>query len=307
MGLTALGFALAAVIGMSLGMLGAGGSILTVPVFVYVLGYDPKRAIAMSLLVVGATSLLGAVSHWRAGHVRFRVAATFGAVAMIGSYLGARLSVLVSGTTQLILFGVVMVLAAGFMLRSNGARTEFSDGSRAAAPAPLLVPLAVGVGLLTGMVGIGGGFLIVPALALAAKLPMKHAIGTSLLVISLNAFTGFVGYLGQVDVAWPVVMIFTAVAIGGVFAGSALARFVSPSALRKGFAVFLVAMGLFILYQNRAAFTGARGHGRGGSEQASSSNVRPPEPSARPPRDRSRPVVAHAVWRRSRALPRVLR
>ena len=256
MGLTVLGLALAATIGVSLGLLGAGGSILTVPVFVYVLGYDPKRAIAMSLLVVGATSLLGAVSHWRAGHVRLRVAATFGAVAMVGSYLGARLSALVTGTTQLMVFGAVMVFAAAFMLRADGAREELPTTANRAAPTPLLLLVAAGVGLLTGMVGIGGGFLIVPALALAAKLPMRHAIGTSLLVISLNAFTGFAGYLGQVEVEWPVVIVFTVVAIGGVFAGSAVARFVSPSALRKGFAVFLVAMGLFILYQNRAALTG---------------------------------------------------
>ena len=260
MGLTALGLALAAIIGVSLGLLGAGGSILTVPVFVYILGYDPKRAIAMSLLVVGATSLLGAVSHWRAGHVRLRVAATFGAVAMVGSYLGARLSALVSGTTQLLVFGAVMVLAAAFMLRADGAGEELPTVAEAAAPIPLLLLVAAGVGLLTGMVGIGGGFLIVPALALAARLPMRHAIGTSLLVIALNAFTGFAGYIGQVDVAWPVVIAFTAVAIGGVFAGSSVARFVSPAALRKGFAVFLVAMGLFILYQNRAALTGAREH-----------------------------------------------
>jgi hypothetical protein len=256
MGLTVLGFALAATIGISLGLLGAGGSILTVPVFVYVLGYDPKRAIAMSLLVVGATSLLGAVSHWRAGHVRLRVAATFGAVAMGGSYLGARLSALVSGTTQLMVFGAVMVLAAAFMLRADGAREELPTIAEAAARTPLLLLVAAVVGMLTGMVGIGGGFLIVPALALAAKLPMRHAIGTSLLVIALNAFTGFAGYLGQVEVAWPVVIVFTVVAIGGVFAGSAVARFVSPSVLRRGFAVFLVAMGLFILYQNRAALTG---------------------------------------------------
>lgn len=256
MGLTVLGFALAATIGVSLGLLGAGGSILTVPVFVYVFGYDPKRAIAMSLLVVGATSLLGAVHHWRAGHVHLRVAATVGVVAMGGSYLGARLSALVSGTTQLMIFGAVMVLAAAFMLRKDGGREELPTIAEAAARTPLLMLVAAGVGLLTGMVGIGGGFLIVPALALAAQLPMRHAIGTSLLVIALNAFTGFAGYLGQVDVAWPVVIVFTAIAIGGVFAGSALARFVSPSALRKGFAVFLVAMGLFILYQNRAALTG---------------------------------------------------
>ena len=260
MGLTVLGLALAATIGVSLGLLGAGGSILTVPVFVYVLGYDPKRAIAMSLLVVGATSLLGAVSHWRAGHVRLRVAATFGAVAMVGSYLGARLSALVSGTTQLMVFGAVMVLAAAFMLRADGAREELPTIANRAAPTPLLLLVAAGVGLLTGMVGIGGGFLIVPALSLAARLPMRHAIGTSLLVISLNAFTGFAGYLGQVEVEWPVVIVFAVVAIGGVFAGSAVARFVSPAALRKGFAVFLVAMGLFILYQNRAALTGGREH-----------------------------------------------
>ncbi|HUF30504.1 MAG TPA: sulfite exporter TauE/SafE family protein [Gemmatimonadaceae bacterium] len=252
MGLTAIGLMLAVVIGMSLGLLGAGGSILTVPVFVYVLGYDPKQAIAMSLLVVGATSLLGAVSHWRAGHVQLRVAVTFGVVAMSGSYLGARLSALVSGTTQLMVFGVVMLLAAGFMLRPEEALVKGpKPGERVSAP--LLAILAMGAGLLTGLVGVGGGFLIVPALALGAGLPMKHAVGTSLLVIAMNAFTGFAGYLGRVEVAWSVVSVFTMVAMGGVLAGAALSRFVTGSVLRRGFALFLVAMGLFILYQNRAA------------------------------------------------------
>jgi hypothetical protein len=249
-----IGLAFAALIGLSLGLLGGGGSILTVPVFVYVLGYAPKPAIAMSLAVVGATSLFGALSHWRAGNVQLRVAAMFGVVAMVGSYLGARLAAFVSGKTQLLVFGVVMLVAAISMLRS-AARPE-ALASTARLPAPVLVVAALGVGILTGLVGIGGGFLIVPALALVARLPMKHAVGTSLLVIALNAFTGFAGYLGQVQIDWAMMAGFTSVAIVGVLAGTVLVRFVPAATLRRGFALFLVAMGVFILYRNREAVPG---------------------------------------------------
>ena len=249
-----IGLALAALIGLSLGLLGGGGSILTVPVFVYVLGYAPKPAIAMSLAVVGATSLFGALSHWRAGNVRFRVAATFGVVAMAGSYLGARLAVFVSGTTQLLIFGLVMLVAAISMLRSAVGPESVAKTARL--PASVLIGVALGVGLLTGLVGIGGGFLIVPALALVARLPIKHAVGTSLLVIALNAFTGFAGYLGTVVIDWAMMAGFTSVAIAGVVAGTVLVRFVPAATLRRGFALFLVAMGAFILYRNREAVPG---------------------------------------------------
>ena len=153
-----LGLTLAALIGLSLGLLGGGGSILTVPVLVYVLGYAAKPAIAMSLPVVGVTSLVGAALHWRLGNVRPGTAATFGLLAMAGAFVGARLAVLLSGASQLVLLAVVMLAAAGSMLR--GRRGE---GETAAAVSPrssLLVPIALGVGVLTGLVGIGGRFLV---------------------------------------------------------------------------------------------------------------------------------------------------
>jgi uncharacterized membrane protein YfcA len=161
----------------------------------------------------------------------------------------------VAGSTQLAIFIVVMLVAAIFMFRG---RTETAGIARVA-PASLrgfaviLLP-GLAVGLLTGLVGVGGGFLIVPTLVLLARVPMKQAVGTSLLVIALNAAAGFAGYLGQVEVRWDTLLAFTAVATLGIFIGSALVRVVSPGALRRGSAVFLVVMGIFILCQNRAAF-----------------------------------------------------
>jgi uncharacterized membrane protein YfcA len=249
-----VGIALGALVGLALGLLGGGGSILTVPIFVYVLGFPPKEAIAMSLAVVGATSLFGAAGHWRAGNVDLRVATVFGAVAMAGTYLGARLAVFFSGAAQLTLFAVVMLLAAWFMFRPARVRAN--------APAPaslremrlgLIAAEGLAVGVLTGLVGVGGGFLIVPALVLLARVPMKQAVGTSLLVIAMKSATGFLGYLGQVQVAWGFMAVFTAVAVAGILVGTHLVKYVPHAALQRAFAVFLVVMGTFILYQNRAA------------------------------------------------------
>lgn len=250
-----LGLVLAAVVGLSLGLLGGGGSILTVPIFVYVLGYDAKEAIAMSLAVVGVTSLFGAVGHWRAGNVNLRVAFIFGAVAMVGTFLGARLALYVSGAVQLALFALVMLVASFFMAR--GRRPTASEEGNpkrlliAQMPIGLTIPAGLAVGMLTGFVGVGGGFLVVPVLVLIGKLPMKHAIGTSLLVIAMNAASGFVGYLDQVAIDWGTLVLFTIVAIAGILAGTYLVHFVSQHALRQSFAVFLIVMGGFILYQNR--------------------------------------------------------
>ena len=262
-----LGLALASLIGLSLGVLGGGGSILTVPIFVYVLGFGAKEAIAMSLAVVGTTSLFGALSHWKAGNVNLRVATIFGVVAMAGTYLGARLAVFFSGAAQLALFAVVMLLAAFFMFREKKpipAAVGKTDAQGASAKPDgadvkemslgLIVVEGIAVGILTGLVGVGGGFLIVPALVLLGKIPMKQAVGTSLLVIAMKSAAGFLGYLGQVEVPWGFMAIFTAVAIVGIFAGTYLVKFVSQEALKRGFAVFLVVMGVFILYQNRGVF-----------------------------------------------------
>jgi uncharacterized protein len=253
--MTLLGLLLAALIGVSLGIMGAGGSVLTVPIFVYALDFGAKEAIASSLVVVGATSLLGAIKHRQEGHMRLRVALVFGAFSMIGAYVGAQLAGFFSDAAQLILFAVVMLVAAFVMLRDEasgeGGEHDGSSGGHAARRMVLrLAAPGMAVGVLTGLVGVGGGFLIVPVLVLLADVPMKATVGTSLLVIAMNSAAGFAGYLGAVDLQWVLVAAFTALAAGGSFVGTYLARFFSGAALKRGFAVFLVLMAVFILYQS---------------------------------------------------------
>ena len=245
-----LGFALAALIGLALGLLGGGGSILTVPVLVYVVGYSAKSAIAMSLPVVGVTSLVGASFHWRRGNVRLATAATFGALAIPGAFIGARLTQFMTGGLQLALLAIIMLVAAASMLRSGRVREQAGDAPEAAESLLFVAPVAFSVGLITGIVGIGGGFLVVPALVLLAKVPMREAVGTSLVVIAMNCASGFVGYLGTVSIEWGFLAGFTAVAIAGVLGGSALSHRVPQAALKRGFAFFLVAVGTFVLYRN---------------------------------------------------------
>ncbi|HLV26450.1 MAG TPA: sulfite exporter TauE/SafE family protein [Gemmatimonadales bacterium] len=241
---------LALLVGLLLGLLGGGGTILAVPVFVYILGFAPKDAIAHSLLVVGITSLVGSLGHWRAGNVRWRVALIFGAVAMASAVVGARLALLLSGRTQLVLFAIVMLVASVFMMRGRRKVTPAHEqqASRALRPLPIALQ-ASGVGIVTGLVGVGGGFMIVPALTLLGGLPIHHAIGTSLVIIGLNALAGFAGYLDQVTVDWQLVLVFTTMAIVGTFGGTALARHVPAASLRKGFAVFLIAIAAWILFR----------------------------------------------------------
>ncbi|HEY2377694.1 MAG TPA: sulfite exporter TauE/SafE family protein [Gemmatimonadaceae bacterium] len=247
-----IGYLLALAIGLSLGILGGGGSILTVPIFVYVMGYTPKQSIAMSLVVVGATSLVGAIRHWRAGNFDVRAALVFGILAMVGARVGAEVAKLVPGIVQLVLLGIMMLAAAILMMRRREpSRTpEIQRGGAITAVATAGVGL--GVGMLTGLLGIGGGFLFVPALVLLARLPMKTAVGTSLFVIALSTAAGALGYRGQAVVPWDVVAIFTLIAIAGIFIGTWALRYVSQQALRRAFAYFLFGMAGFVLYQNRA-------------------------------------------------------
>ena len=238
-------------IGAALGLLGGGGSVLTVPIFVYVLGFTPKEAIAMSLAVVGATSAFGTASHWHAGHVNVRVGVVFGGVAMFGTLFGVRLARLVPGTTQLVIFGGVMLAAAVFMLRRRAPFDEENDTCPAQPVMSILkiVPGALLVGALTGIVGVGGGFLIVPALVLL-RLSLREAVGTSLLIITGTCVIGFLGYLGHVSLDWAAVTLVAAGTLPGIAAGSYLHRFVPQSALRRGFAAFLVVIAVFILVEN---------------------------------------------------------
>lgn len=244
------------VIGVALGLLGGGGSILAVPTLAYVAGLDAKVAIATSLPVVGLGSLVGATRHWRAGHVRVATAASFGLVAMIGAFVGARFSDLLDGRVQLFVLGVAMLAAAAVMLRDR--RPEPVVGDPRPHPFPLFAT-ALGVGLLTGIAGVGGGFMIVPALAILARIPMREAIGTSLVVIAMNAAAGFAGYVGRVAIPMRLTVLFTVVVVAGAVAGARLAERVPQKTLRRLFAGLLVLLGCFILWSNRTIFltTGA--------------------------------------------------
>jgi len=252
--MTFLGLLLAVFMGLALGLLGGGGSILAVPILVYVLGFSTKEAVAASLVIVGLTSMFGAAEHWRKGHVKLRVALVFGSFAAAGAYLGAQLAEFLSGPVQLSLFAVVMLGAAFFMFRNNESDEEGKDILSHSSTGSLLLALAapgLGVGVLTGLVGVGGGFLIVPALVLIAEVPMETAVGTSLLIITINSFAG---YLGKAEMQWGLMALFTALAVAGSFAGAYLTRFVPSGALQKSFAVFVVVLAVFILYENRGAF-----------------------------------------------------
>lgn len=246
-----LGYSLALLIGLSLGLLGGGGSIVTVPILVYAIGMEEKLAIALSLAIVGATSLIGAFSHYKKGNVDFKVFLAFGPVAMLGTFLGAKLSVFFSGQVQLLMFAVIMILAAYFMLK--GRQSVEADPSKQQFTTKRIALIAVEgivVGIITGLVGVGGGFLIVPALVLLAGISMKRAVGTSLLIISVKSFAGFSGYLGIVEIPWDFLARFTAVSGLGILAGSALVKHVPQKWLKKIFALFLIMMGIFIFYQN---------------------------------------------------------
>ena len=235
---------------MSLGLIGGGGSILTVPILVYVLGYPMKSAVPMSLGVVGITSAVGALRHVRTGAVRLPAALAFAPGAMIGALAGTRLAGALSGRAQLVIFAVVMAGAAAAMFRPVQAAPREAAASGMLRAAVRAAPAGLGVGVLTGLVGVGGGFLIVPALVLLLGLPMHQAIGTSLVVIALNSAVGVAGYAGRVAVNWGAMALFTALAVAGVLVGAGLAPRVPAGRLRRGFAIFLVVMAAFILWQN---------------------------------------------------------
>lgn len=251
----ALTLALAVLVGVSLGLLGGGGSILTVPLLTYVAGMDAKSAIAVSLLVVGVTSAVAAVSHARAGRVQWRTALIFGGVAMAGAYGGGRVAEFIPGTVLLLAFAVMMVATAIAMLRGR----KGADTAKAHDHLPVLPVVLEGlvVGFVTGLVGAGGGFLVVPALVLLGGLSMPTAVGTSLVVIAVKSLAGLGGYLSTVEIDWAVAAGVTAAAVVGSLVGGRLVSRVQPEQLRKGFAWFVLAMSVVIFVQEApAAVTG---------------------------------------------------
>lgn len=253
-----IGHFLAICIGLSLGLIGGGGSILAVPILVYVMGLGAKAAIAMSLIIVGTVSLIGAVPHWLQGNVNLKVAAIFAPTAMLGAYLGARIAGLavITETIQLICFAIVMVLASLMMIRQGRQKLQNQNLAQEKDSLKhqrhwLAIPLeGLGVGILTGFVGVGGGFAIIPALVLLGGLPMKEAIGTSLIIITFKSITGFLGYLDQVSLDWNLVISFAIAASVGTITGAYLTRFIEAKALQKGFGYFVLAVGIFVLIQH---------------------------------------------------------
>ena len=246
----ALAVALAVLIGVTLGLLGGGGSILAVPLLVYVAGMDAKEAIATSLLVVGVTSAVALVPHARAGRVRWRTGLLFGAAGMAGAYVGGRLAEFIPGQVLLAAFALMMLATAAAM--SRGRRSP-SKPAHTELPVGRVLLDGVVVGLVTGLVGAGGGFLLVPALVLLGGVPMPVAVGTSLLVIAMKSFAGLAGYLASVTIDWGVALMITAAAVAGSLVGSRLTGVVHPESLRKAFGWFVVVMGLLVLAQQAPA------------------------------------------------------
>jgi uncharacterized membrane protein YfcA len=252
--MTALGAGLALLVGFVLGLLGGGGSVLTVPILIYALHVPVKTAIATSLCVVGLVAFIGFLSHWRQKTVAVRVAFAFGPAAVVAAYVGAKIAKHIPPTAQLILFAVVGLAGSVLMLRGTFKKStaavsdqyEFNADSRTLT---LLALQGLGVGLLTGLIGVGGGFLIVPALVIVAKLPMRLAIGTSLLVITMNALSGFAGNIGTVPIDWLLVGWFTGVAALGSIIGASLSKRAPQRQLKQIFGVLLIGVSLYVLYR----------------------------------------------------------
>ena len=252
----ALTLLLAVLIGVSLGLLGGGGSILTVPILAYVAGFPTKEAIAASLVAVGVTSAAGAVSHARAGRVRWRTGVSFGAAGMAGAFLGGILGGHIPSTVLMVAFALMMIATSVGMLRGRrGAPAE--EGPTREPSVSRIVLEGLAVGLVTGLVGAGGGFLVVPALALLAGLPMPVAVGTSLVVIAMKSFAGLAGYLTSVSLDWALVGGVTLAAVLGSLLGARTAGHLPERALRTGFGVFVLAMGALVLVQELPGTAGA--------------------------------------------------
>lgn len=244
---------LSVAIGLSLGLLGGGGSILALPVLIHVVGLTPKTAIATSLVVVSGASFAAMVVHARAGRVRYRIGAMFGAASIAGAFVGGRLSDLLPDALLLAAFTAVMIATGIMMLRK---RPAVVGGARCVSRRCTTL-LGAAVGLVTGVVGAGGGFLVVPALAVLGGLAMQEAIATSALVIGANSLAGFLGQLGHVSIDAKITATVTGIAIAGSYVGAVASHRVRSESLRRGFAVLVLGMASVMVYGQLQAL-GAR-------------------------------------------------
>jgi uncharacterized membrane protein YfcA len=236
-------------IGLSLGLLGGGGSILTVPALVYLVGQSPQSAVTTSLAIVGANSLMGASLHHAQGTLNWKVALAFGGAGMGVAYLSAGLSKYFSASALLVAFAILMLVVGGLLTARRTPATRATN-QRAARGWPVVIASGAGVGFLTGLLGVGGGFLIVPALVLLVNVPMAEAVGTSLAVIAMNSLAGFMGHVGDGTFNLALTLIFTITGLAGTLVGARLAKRLSASRLQTAFAVFIIGLALFLIYDN---------------------------------------------------------
>lgn len=254
-----IGYIGAILMGLSLGLIGGGGSILTVPILVYLFQLDPVLSTAYSLFIVGLTSLVGSFSHMRMGNIDFRTAIVFGIPSIVSVYLTRLYLVpaipehlLSIGTFEvtkplglLLLFAIIMLLASYSMIRQTKSNPQ---ESKRGYKYHMILLEGIVVGIVTGLVGAGGGFLIIPALVLFAGLEMKKAVGTSLVIIATKSLIGFTGDLqGSLGIDWSFLLIFSSIAVGGIIVGSILSKNISNEKLKPAFGWFVLVMGLYIL------------------------------------------------------------
>lgn len=255
-----MGYFLAILVGISLGLIGSGGSILTVPILVYILAVEPVLATAYSLFIVGSTALVGGIQSARLKKVDFKTAVIFGIPSIVAVYLTRAYLVpflpetffsiqsftLTKPIALMLLFAVVMILASFSMIRPS--KLAMDENAPMKYNYPLILIEGTLVGVLTGLVGAGGGFLIIPALVLLAKMPMKLAVGTSLFIIAAKSLLGFLGDLkGNEMIDWNLLLIFTTLSVVGIFIGIALAKKIDGAKLKAGFGWFVLVMGVYII------------------------------------------------------------
>lgn len=244
---------LAILIGILLGLLGGGGSILTVPVLVYLADLSTRSAIVTSLVVVCITSFIAVLNHAKAGRVCWKTGITFGLAGMGGAFIGGRIAAYIPDPILLVLFASVMLVASLAMLRNKPGKDSIRQAGEKLCPQnlPVAAILFDGllVGLITGLVGVGGGFLLVPALNYLAGLPMHAAIGTSLFIIVIQALAALAGHANHFQIDLPLTVLVTCCAVAGSFIGSQLSGKISSRQLKRGFGVFVFLLGCFLLYK----------------------------------------------------------
>lgn len=254
-----LGYIGALIVGLVLGLIGGGGSILTVPLLVYLLGYNPVIATAYSLFVVGTSSMVGTYQKHKKGLVDFKTGLAFSFPSFVAVYLSRRYLVpgipetlfsigdfsLTKGMGIMIFFAIIMIIASYSMIKNKKENLEISKSQ----PYYKTFIQGIVIGTITGIIGAGGGFLYVPALVLWANIPMKKAVGTSLIIVTINSLIGFVGDVQTLDIEWTFLLIFTGISILGIILGVFLSKFISGQKLKKSFGYFILVMATYIIYK----------------------------------------------------------